>query len=86
MDGRTTPIRSRCSTSLIFVFATVACSTRAENTPPHPPEKPQIPTIIGAFRNDAALNDMAFVNQSTGWAVGDRGVIWCTHDGGNTWR
>jgi hypothetical protein len=35
---------------------------------------------------DAALVDVCFVNRSSGWAVGERGVIWHTDDGGVTWR
>jgi len=36
--------------------------------------------------DDAGLNDIAFVDAQTGWAVGDRGVIWHTDDGGQNWR
>ena len=39
-----------------------------------------------AFRNDATLNSISFINKSTGWAVGDRGVILHTADAGATWR
>jgi photosystem II stability/assembly factor-like uncharacterized protein len=35
---------------------------------------------------DAELTDVAFVNADHGWAVGDRGAIWHTLDGGRTWR
>ena len=35
---------------------------------------------------DARLNDVFFVNPLRGWAVGDRGVIWTTADGGLSWR
>ena len=42
--------------------------------------------IVRAMRNDAALADICFSNPSLGWAVGDRGVIWHTDDGGATWR
>ncbi|MDR2440608.1 MAG: hypothetical protein LBE12_14695 [Planctomycetaceae bacterium] len=34
---------------------------------------------------DARLNDVFFINTNIGWAVGDRGVIWHTEDGGTTW-
>lgn len=43
-------------------------------------------SIVRAFRNDAALADVYFVNPTSGWAVGDRGVIWHTDDGGTSWR
>ena len=35
---------------------------------------------------DARLYDVCFVNHQHGWAVGDRGVIWNTNDGGTTWQ
>ncbi len=51
-------------------------------------EQPETPAsaIVRAMRNDAALNDIFFIAPSTGWAAGDRGVIWHTEDGGATWR
>ena len=35
---------------------------------------------------DATLNDVMFINPQRGWAVGDRGVIWHTRDGGRHWE
>ena len=32
------------------------------------------------------LNDVAFMNDSTGWVVGDYGFLWVTKDGGSTWE
>ncbi len=37
-------------------------------------------------RADAQLNDVFFIDPQTGWAVGDRGVIWHTQDGGQHWQ
>lgn len=34
---------------------------------------------------DAALTDVQFLDASFGWAVGDRGAIWKTEDGGRHW-
>ena len=34
---------------------------------------------------DAELNDVFFLDPDRGWAVGDRGVIWATEDGGRHW-
>jgi len=34
---------------------------------------------------DATLNDVQFLDNMTGWAVGNRGTIVATVDGGNTW-
>ena len=38
-----------------------------------------------ALAADANLNDVFFLDPRIGWAVGDRGVIWQTADGGETW-
>ncbi len=35
---------------------------------------------------DAELADVAFIDPDRGWAVGDRGVIWDTQDGGRHWQ
>ena len=35
---------------------------------------------------DARLRDVTFVDGQQGWAVGDRGVIWHTTDGGRRWE
>ena len=41
--------------------------------------------IDATLRNDASLADVFFTDRMNGWAVGDRGVIWHTTDGGTTW-
>ncbi|MBP3557638.1 MAG: hypothetical protein J6K20_08060 [Thermoguttaceae bacterium] len=38
------------------------------------------------MKNDARLNDVCFVSPVKGWAVGDRGTIWTTVDGGANWN
>ena len=38
------------------------------------------------FRQDANLFDVCFINAQQGWAVGDRGAIWHTDDGGGNWQ
>ena len=38
-----------------------------------------------SYRSDAHLYEVAFVNARTGWAVGDRGTILHTQDGGAQW-
>ncbi|MEM8679583.1 MAG: YCF48-related protein, partial [Planctomycetota bacterium] len=37
-------------------------------------------------RHDADLHDVTFVDRDFGWAVGDRGTIWHTQDGGRHWQ
>ncbi len=50
-------------------------------------EKPLRPQIVvpDALRSDASLNDVCFVDPQHGWAVGDRGTIWYTENGGRDW-
>ena len=43
------------------------------------------PASSEPMRADARLNDVAFVDRNRGWAVGDRGAIWHTDDGGRNW-
>ena len=38
------------------------------------------------FVDDSDLHSVCFVDHQTGWAVGDRGLIVATQDGGATWR
>lgn len=45
----------------------------------------QVP-ITPEMLDDARLNDVYFLNPDLGWAVGDRGVILHTEDGGRHWH
>src|SRR5436190_9106485 len=45
----------------------------------------QAPIPPEAF-HDAELTSITFVDADNGWAVGDRGVIWHTIDGGRNWQ
>ncbi|QDS87832.1 Ycf48-like protein precursor [Rosistilla ulvae] len=38
-----------------------------------------------SLRDDASLRSICFIDAKQGWAVGDRGVIWYTPDGGEHW-
>ena len=44
------------------------------------------PSSPGEMLEVAELNDIFFFDADQGWAVGDRGVIWQTQDGGRNWR
>ncbi len=44
--------------------------------------KPQLRPLL----EDAELADVCLLDQQRGWAVGDRGVIWHTTDGGKKWQ
>jgi photosystem II stability/assembly factor-like uncharacterized protein len=54
----------------------VLVSPAAHGQTPHPPES----------MPDAELTSIVFVDADTGWAVGDRGVVWHTIDGGRHWQ
>ena len=45
-----------------------------------------LPGGTAAAAGDARLNDVCFADVQHGWAVGDRGVIWHTDDGGGHWN
>ncbi|HWB12417.1 MAG TPA: YCF48-related protein [Pirellulales bacterium] len=47
---------------------------------------PADPPHVREMQEDAELVDVSFVDTQHGWAVGDRGVIWVTADGGKRWR
>lgn len=43
-------------------------------------------SLDDVLANEASLRGVAFVDPAHGWAVGDRGLILQTDDGGRTWR
>lgn len=47
------------------------------------PARPGLP--FDEMSGDSRLNDVFFVDVQSGWAVGDRGVIWHTGNGGQSW-
>lgn len=44
------------------------------------------PSLSEVMRRDAKLHDLAMVDGRFGWAVGDRGTVWRTTDGGRRWH
>lgn len=48
------------------------------------PSRPQAPP--SAWRKEASLRDIFFINHDLGWAVGDQGTILRTEDGGRSWN
>ncbi len=58
--------------SLANVLASGTASAQDENARPE-------------MRADAELSDVFFIDADQGWAVGDRGVIWSSVDGGRHW-
>ncbi|HEY1601070.1 MAG TPA: YCF48-related protein [Pirellulales bacterium] len=43
-------------------------------------------SLARSMLDDAELSAVTFVDTLHGWAVGDRGVIWRTDDGGESWQ
>ncbi len=44
------------------------------------------PAAPREWQNDAELTAVTFIDADRGWAVGDRGTIWHTADGGRRWE
>src|SRR5215213_8740362 len=86
MDCHATKLRRRRFVYLFTFILALASQSLADNTTAPAPAVPPANAITRAFRNDATLNAVSFINQTSGWAVGDRGVIWHTEDAGTTWR
>lgn len=61
--------------ALPSAFLLALAIARADDTQPH----------LRSMQEDAELTDVCFVDPQRGWAVGDRGVIWSTVDGGRKW-
>ena len=79
MSGHGRPPRI-LSTLLLAATAMAACfscvsSSRAQSLP-----------CCEEFLRDAELCDVCFIDPDRGWAVGDRGAIWHTEDGGRHWQ
>lgn len=44
------------------------------------------PSLAEVLQRDAKLHDLSMVDGRHGWAVGDRGTVWRTTDGGRRWH
>ncbi|PHR97543.1 MAG: hypothetical protein COA78_27500 [Blastopirellula sp.] len=42
--------------------------------------------VLTGWYDDANLNDLYFIDQNRGWAIGDHGVIWQTQNAGVHWK
>lgn len=51
-----------------------------------PCTRAQVVPCSEEFLRDAELCDVCFIDPDRGWAVGDRGAIWHTEDGGRHWQ
>jgi photosystem II stability/assembly factor-like uncharacterized protein len=78
-EGDDMDVRLRCRMALVLAAA-VVIGTRVSTAPAAPPRPPV------ELLEDAGLADVFFLDPDRGWAVGDRGAIWRTDDGGRNWR
>lgn len=69
--------RSRTAPFIALACALLACTSPLVAAPPAV-SPDQLP--------DATLHDICFVDPDRGFAVGERGAIWRTEDGGRHWR
>jgi len=49
-------------------------------------ETRQAAAVPESLRDDASLHAVTFADVDRGWAVGDRGVIWHSDNGGDSWQ
>lgn len=68
----------------IFVLAVLSCGSTLHRIGPLSAQDTVNPFAEAVA--DADLSDVMFVDSERGWAVGDRGAIWHTSDGGATWK
>lgn len=68
---------------LLFTACFGALPANAQNTTTSPTG---LPPLADVMAEDAELRDVFFLDARRGWAVGDRGVVWNTTDGGRQWR
>ncbi len=66
----------------IFIAALILLFAQTDWLPLHAQPASTLPEML----SDATLHDIFFLNADRGWAVGDRGAIWMTEDGGQRWR
>ncbi len=70
-------LRSAMGRIALLIFATVAGVRAAE--------PPAADDSVRAWRGDAEITSIHFIDPQQGWAVGEQGVIWHTDDGGLHW-
>lgn len=69
---------------VLLCWLSLAAPVRADEAEPSAGiSAPREPT---PREDDAQLHDVRFVGDRAGWAVGERGVIWHSGDGGVTWQ
>lgn len=76
MRGQRPDPRSRVFFTAAVLFLAARTAMAAEN----------IPGWLREMQEDAELTDVDFPDPTHGWAVGDRGTIYATNDGGKHWR
>ena len=67
------------------LVAMISATAQAASPPRFLGEIDADPLTSPQMRADARLNDVVFLDHRVGWAVGDRGTILTTADGGRTW-
>ena len=74
-----------CTRRLTWIAWVVIVFGSIERDCPALAQSPMLPTTYPLL-DDANLNDIQFVGSRHGWAVGERGVVWHTTDGGSNWH
>ncbi len=82
--GLARPLWRRACHGAIIIYVAYSFTITAQAQPAA--SVPAVSPTTRAMRHDAALSDIYFLSPSQRWAVGDRGVIWHTDDGGLSWN
>jgi len=72
----------RLTIALILLWAMPGLEVKADDAAGHATQSPASKAML----DDAELSGVFFLDPMRGWAIGDRGVIWQTVDGGRHWR
>lgn len=83
MPGQGRPLLKRIAQTASLLFAAVSLCL-GQLTVNHLQAAGR--SLVREMMEDAELADVQFVDRNRGWAVGDRGVIWHTQDGGRSWK
>lgn len=75
------PPYSRAALPFLLASVTLAVASPGGAAPASP-----MPAYLRTMQEDAELLDVCFLDAERGWAVGERGAIWGTADGGKHWR
>lgn len=80
-EGRFSQRHCLWAACCLLIFSHATCFGLGTDVNQHPASVTASP-----MQDDATIHDLVLIGPGTGWAVGDRGAIWKTADGGHSWQ